>query len=148
MRVKTVTWHKFDRYINDIREQIEKPDCILAIARGGLVPGTVLSHKYNCPLYTIGVTSYSPVEDEFYETQGILKITQDIDSTVLTNHQKILVVDDICDTGKTFTYVKDYLDSLQKQSTFCSIFKRTSSPACFVCAEVITENIWVKFPWE
>ena len=80
---------------------------VIGIARGGLVPATIMSHMFDADLLTYNVKSYKG------KRQGEFKIIQDIDLDELPENSRILVIDDICDSGKTFTKVKELIGTNQ-----------------------------------
>ncbi len=74
---------------------------LIALARGGLVPATILSHKLNIPeLGVIGISSYTGEEQTSIRFYGARLFTQ---SRLPRN---ILIVDDLVDTGLTLKAVK------------------------------------------
>lgn len=93
-----VMFNELPVMVNDLVDSIEqsgfKPNCILAINRGGLVPGVMLSHFYDCPLVSINIECLSSCD--------IAELT-DIDSNVL-------VIDDVSCTGKSLSIVRKAFD--------------------------------------
>ena len=67
-----------------IRQSGEEIGAIVGLARGGLIPAVMLSHKLGIPLVS-----------EDHEAEGYL-----------------LIVDDICDTGNTLEYYVKYEGTL------------------------------------
>ena len=65
--------------------------------------------------------------------------------------QKILVVDDICDTGNTFKILKElYRDKYKDINVeFASLFtKDKSSHLVDYYGLSVADSIWLDFPWE
>lgn len=75
------------------------PDVVVGIARGGLVPATMLSHYLGKPLMVI---NYSLRDNRVSQTSEIADL-----SAALNRGQNVLVVDDICDSGETLRKVVD-----------------------------------------
>ena len=127
--------------------QCPVPAIIVAISRGGLVVARILSDFLKLPIYNIAMESY--------KTMGENKepvITQDLGSADIKG-KNILLVDEICDTGKTFERAVAYLNSagrhgdrpLQIKSA-CLITKtRSSFIPDYFCAKI---DKWVIFPYE
>jgi len=90
---------------------------IFAVLRGGLPIGTHLSNYLNIDL----ITSH---EDYLKE-----------------DPKNILVVDDLCDSGKTF-------EKYKKSILACLFIKprRIITPDIYI--RELANNIWVVFPWE
>lgn len=86
------TYKQYKGDINSLSKQVKasekKYDLILGLERGGLVPAVHLSHKLGLPLKTLKWSSvYKDVSMMTY---------------FLLRNKKILLVDDIIDSGKTF----------------------------------------------
>ena len=143
-----MSWEAASKCLNkQITQQIQdsgfKADIIVAISRGGLVPARLLSDSLNVPiLYTIRISFYSSV--------GIRKekpeVTQPLDVDI--KGKKVLIVDDISDSGKSLVLAKEYVDSLEAGETKTATihYKPTSvfKPDFFSK----TTNAWVVYPWE
>jgi len=90
----------------DIIRQIEgakfKPTCILGIARGGVIPATLLSEWYNCPLYTYHLS----FRDHTNATSN-----KDVYEIIKNKNYSPLVVDDICDSGLTLKTIANEMSS-------------------------------------
>jgi xanthine phosphoribosyltransferase len=94
----TLTWQAVDEYIQKIEEQIRAtgftPDYIVGIVRGGAIPAVLLSHRLNVPVVMVHWTTRDKGIDH---RESNAWLSEDINF----NNKKVLVVDDIVDTGKT-----------------------------------------------
>jgi hypoxanthine phosphoribosyltransferase len=101
-----ITWRQLRTGSFYLSKQIEthafKPDLIIAIARGGLTIAQLLSDCLNLPIATFTVVSYKDLKQSHEPI-----ITHPLNS-VLTG-KKVLLVDDIADTGTTFKRGISYL---------------------------------------
>ena len=77
-----------------------KPDYIVGITRGGLVPATLLSHYLNVRLETLNVS----LRDKFGDMGPETNCWMAEDAFAKKN---ILIVDDINDSGATFAWIKN-----------------------------------------
>ena len=84
-----------DEIINQISQTEWFPDLIISINRGGCVPGVYLSHAINVPHKVIDVQ----LRDE--KNKPNLAILENS----LISYSKILIIDDINDTGATFKLI-------------------------------------------
>lgn len=91
--------HQIIRSMND--EQW-RPDYIVGISRGGLVPAVMLSQYLNIPLRTLEVS----LRDNGNCTSD-LGMAEDAFGHNLEISKKILIVDDINDTGATLNWIKE-----------------------------------------
>ncbi len=91
-----------------IKRDSYEPDFIVAIARGGLIPGVRLSHILKVPMRSIHLSFY----DEYDRRLEAPRIIVPLHSDVEVRGKKILLVDDIADTGLTLKRAREYLESL------------------------------------
>lgn len=124
-----------------------KPDVIVGISKGGMVPAVYAAYHLGVPLTCMGVKSYNKHEQTYFG-----EITQYPVLPIFTKN--ILVIDDINDTGYTFRFVDNYLrNAVAKQPVkpkinFLSIFgKRKTTFNSMVC-EIVPDDQWVVFPWD
>lgn len=127
-----------------LNSNFEDIDLIIGISRGGLLPATILSYNLKAKLLVFGIKSYNNT------VHGTSNITQQIDFSSVNKNSKILVVDDICDTGETFKEFNGILNANGfKSIKFASMFVRQSTSHLVDYYGMIIDNItWVKFPWE
>ena len=127
----------------DISNSAFRPTVIVALSRGGLIPGVMLSHALECNFLTMGVKSYNNKM-----AQLEIEITQDIDKTLIHRDESILIVDDICDSGKSLEFLMNEVFNEYNVAT-ATLWRRASStvnPTFNV--NVVEGNDWIVFPWE
>lgn len=126
------SWAQIEGACLDIARQLSKdnwrPDYIVGISRGGLIPATLLSHYINVPMKPLQVSlrdggecvsDCSMAEDAFGYPRQEIHIADETDigavldaaSSLLempeaTGYKNILVVDDINDQGTTIAWIK------------------------------------------
>ena len=71
------------------------PDVIVGISRGGLIPGVMISHKLDIPFKPVHASTR-----DFPHWENYLPKPKD---------SKVLIVDDICDSGETFEKLSEYI---------------------------------------
>lgn len=119
-------------------------EAIVGIARGGLVPATALSQMLDIPLIPI---SYS-AKDGKGDNKNHLNQLPEIP------YKRILLLDDICDSGKTLSELAKYYDKPGDRRVYTAAiyFKQQQSPPIvpnlfWVSINEHDEN-WIHFPWE
>ncbi|KXA90931.1 xanthine phosphoribosyltransferase [candidate division MSBL1 archaeon SCGC-AAA259D18] len=145
MDPECMTWQDIEKAVEalaiTIREEYD-PDAIVGIARGGLIPAVRLSHLLNDLLMRVIHVRYYENVDETKEKPEIFW------SDVGKMKGKVLMVDDVADTGNTLEVVMDHLkDRIEGELKICTIaYKPTSKiePDYYVYE---TEK-WIVFPWE
>lgn len=142
----SVTWNHYhalaQRMAGIILEDPQGPyDEIVAIARGGLTLGHLLSDYLRIPISSITIQSYTDIQKQgqVQITAGLAKIIKD---------KKILLVDDIADTGKTLVRATTYLGEFNPLSiaTATMFYK----PHCSVKPTYYSEETdkWILLPFE
>ena len=84
--------------IRDLRQDGFEPDYIVGLTRGGLVPAVMLSHYLDVPMHSLKVS----LRDDIEGTESNLWMAEDA-----YNGKKILVVDDINDSGATLNWIRE-----------------------------------------
>jgi hypoxanthine phosphoribosyltransferase len=79
-----------------------RADEIVAISRGGLTLGHLMSDFLQIPISTITIQSYTDIQK-----QGEITISAKLQNSIKNKH--ILLVDDVSDTGKTLLRAIKYL---------------------------------------
>ncbi len=129
--------------VDQIRRSGYKPDLLVAISRGGWVPGRVLSDLLENPnIATIKVEHYIGI----YKTRARPKITQPLPIEV--DGKQILLVDDIADSGKSLKLVKKHLfDQGAADVKICALYCK---PWSIVTPDFLarTTDAWICFPHE
>lgn len=126
-----------------IRKAGFKPDIVVGVARGGWPVARVMSDLLENP-------EVANVKAEFYlgvaETRKEPVITQPVSTSVRS--KKILVVDDVADTGKSLALVKDHLKEQGADVVkIATIYYKPWSILKPDWFERQTER-WIVFPWE
>ena len=105
-----VTWDDYNRLIERLALQVHQSgwqfDKILCLARGGVRVGDVMSRIFDVPLGILATSSYREAAGT---KQGDMDIAQFITITRGTLSGRVLLVDDMVDTGMTFNKVFDHL---------------------------------------
>lgn len=120
------------------------PDLIVAIGRGGYVPGRLISDflLFN-DLTSMKIEHYARAADMRAEAKIRFPISVDITG------KKVLVVDDLTDTGETLSLAVDYVWSLKPADVRTAVLQHktcsTFMPDFY--AQKIIKWRWVIYPW-
>ena len=143
MKPRHISWDEFGELTSHVAAHLsyDVPDCIVGLARGGLVPAVRLSHILGIPMVSVNLS----LRDN--------QIATDLDLSQLAKYNNIAVIDDICDSGKTLHVLDLLLQDLGIANIqWCTLLHKTSAmfkPA--IIGETIKEidsSQWVVFPWE
>ena len=132
---------------SDIKLQNENVSNIIALSRGGLVPATVLAHELDIDrIYSLGVKSYSGNRKK-REPVMYQQLTKTDIWTLKCSTGSTLIVDDICDTGDTFLYLRNSICKEIDNTRFVSLILKPKSkitPRYFADKSYK----WIVYPWE
>lgn len=110
----SVSWPEYHalalQLATSIRKAEQPIDIIVAVARGGLTPGHLLADFLKTPICSITIQSYTDIKK-----QGEVAITAGLNRRI--SGKRILLVDDIADTGKTLKRAAAYLKQFQPKAT-------------------------------
>ena len=124
-------------------------DNILCLARGGLRPGDILSRIFDKPLAIMSTSSYRA---EAGTIQGHLDIAKFITTPKAEIAGRVLLVDDLADSGHTLHAVIDMLrNSYKPISELRSAVIWTKAMSTFTpdySVEFLGTNPWIHQPFE
>jgi len=86
-------------------------DAVVGIARGGIVPASLIAHQHQLELHLLQVNYRDDANNPRYKTPILLSDTNPWDAISLD--KKILLVDDVSVTGTTMNFVLDYFKNHQ-----------------------------------
>jgi hypoxanthine phosphoribosyltransferase len=140
-------WNQIYGMLLEQSEKINKtgyyPDVIVGIARGGVVPANIIADL-------LSVRQVVSIRLEFYadiakpDMQPV--ITQFLNDEV--NGKKVLVIDDISDSGQSLKTAKQYLiEKGAVEIKIATLYAKVATQTIPDYVEKITDR-WVVFPWE
>ena len=117
------------------------PDVIMGVNRGGVIPGVYLSHRIQ--------RKHIPVDVRLRDNVD----TNNLDALyrALDKGEKVLIIDDINDTGATFEHIKFNCVSNNNVRYAAVINNKPSSFQVDYYGYEIDKSVedrWVVFPWE
>jgi len=141
------TWDQIYELLLNLADRVRKanfkPDVIVGVSRGGWPPARVISDF-------LGNPNIANVKAEFYlgvaQTKGEPVITQPVSTSV--KGKKVLVVDEVADTGKSLRLVRSHLK--EKGATEVKVLTVYYKPWSVVVPDWYGKETshWIVFPWE
>jgi hypoxanthine phosphoribosyltransferase len=141
------SWHQIYELLLNLASTVRKsgfePEIIVGVSRGGWPPARVMSDLLENP-------NVASVAAEFYvgvaETKGKPVITQPV--SVSVKGKRVLVMDDVADTGESLRLVRSYLEEQgATEVKTATIYYKPWSVMIPDYYEKETRS-WIIFPWE
>lgn len=181
MKKQVISFKEYKKYINkichDINQNNWRPDYVVGLTRGGLLPAVMISHYFNIPCHTLKISLRDHVDTEsnlWMPEDAIGYIPEEERKanggwTHLNKYRKnILIVDDINDSGETLNWlmddwsksvagcfdVDDWNDIWNKNVCFAVVADNLASNCkikmdwCGFEINKAEEDIWIDFPYE
>ena len=141
-----VSWDQFHRDSRALAWRLngEGPfEACVAITRGGLVPAAIVARELNIrTVDCVAVKSYD------HQSQAGIKVLKPIAPEILEKAKqggKILIVDDLVDTGATARAVRDMLPGAHFATVYAKP-KGREMVDTFITE--VSQDTWIFFPWD
>ena len=138
-------WKEMRRDVNTLCREIVldkfDPDVIVGLSRGGLTPGVMMSHWMEKPFKSIKASLRDYPEWEDYMPRK--------------SDERVLIVDDICDSGETSHKIRKHINERKKNGVdvrFATLWWNNEcnfEPHYYV-NEIAKDSTktWINFCWE
>src|ERR687888_2150827 len=120
-----------------------RPDMLLSIARGGLVVGGALAYALDVKnTFTMNVEFYVGVDERL----PVPMILPPVPELVDLDEARVLIADDVADTGRTLALVKDFCAGSVGETRVALVYQK---PRSIVRCEYVWRRTdrWIDFPW-
>lgn len=144
---EVLTWETFGHAARELAQQVYdsgfRPDVVVAIARGGLVPGGAVA-------YALGTKGVGTLNVEFYtdigQTLADPRVLPPLMDTSDLPGAHVLVVDDVADSGRTLALVMEMLSAQGAEARSAVLFTK---PRSIVRPDYSWKDtdLWITFPW-
>lgn len=158
------TW--LHRLIRQMNAENWRPDYIVGLTRGGLIPAVMMSHYLELPMNSLKVS----LRDSSNDLESNCWMAEDAFGYINKDEtdrqkKKILIIDDINDTGATFNWIiNDWqLSCLPNDPNWNDVWNNNVRFAVLVNNESsefknidyagihinkLEKDVWCVFPWE
>jgi uncharacterized protein len=146
-RREVLDWGEFGLACRELALQVAdngyRPNIVLAVARGGLLPAAAIA-------YALGVKNVFTLNVEFYtgvdQRLDFPVMLPPLLNTVDIAGAKVLVADDVADTGATLKLVTDFCAEHVADVRCAVLYEK---PQSVVKCEYVWRrtSLWINFPW-
>jgi uncharacterized protein len=142
-----MTWADLGVAVEDLAAQIDRsgfePDAVLALARGGLPAAGALAYALGVKnMATLNVEFYTGVDDRLDEPL----LLPPVPDLALLRAERLLVVDDVADTGRTLALARDFCAQHGPEVRTAVLYEK---PQSVVRCDFVWRRTdrWINFPW-
>lgn len=142
-----LSYEEFGIAVRELAQTIKdsgyEPDIVLSIARGGLLIGGALGYALGVKnTFTMSVEFYTGVDERLALPVVLPPIPNKVDLTGL----KVLVADDVADTGATLKLVREFCEGYVAEVRSAVLYEKSQSVEKPEYAWRHTDK-WIEFPW-
>lgn len=147
MKYRNINWHEIEACVQTVGQAVRaaqfRPDCIVAILKGGMVPARLLSDF-------LGAIEIYPIRVKAYARTRKLERVRLEPFRYPIGRKRVLLVDDIHDSGRTLQKVIRHLQRRRPRAlcTATLFYKHQAAHPPDFYARTVAHGIWVVFPWE
>jgi hypoxanthine phosphoribosyltransferase len=142
-----LTWELFGTASRELAAQVAadgyRPEVVLAIARGGLLPAGALAYALDLKnVATVNVEFYTGVDQRLPVPVMLPPVPEAVDLA----GARVLIVDDVADTGRTLEVVQKFAGAHVAESRTAVLYEK---PHSVVRCEYVWRRTdrWINFPW-
>ncbi|MFD4666426.1 phosphoribosyltransferase [Streptomyces halstedii] len=144
---ENLTYEAFGHAVRELAQRVADdgyvPDVVLSIARGGVFVAGGLAYALDCKnIHLVNVEFYTGVGTTLDMPVMLAPVPNAIDFT----RKKVLIADDVADTGKTLKLVRDFCIDHVAEVRSAVIYEK---PQSLVKCEYVWKKTdrWINFPW-
>ncbi len=144
---EVMSWELFGQASRELAEQVARdgyvPDLILGVARGGLFATGALGYSLDVKsMHVMNVEFYTGVDERLAAPIMLAPVPRPADLA----GAKVLIADDVADTGATLELVRDFCAGHVAQARCAVLYEK---PRSTVKCDYVWRRTdqWITFPW-
>ncbi len=131
------TWHEVESLTTIVADKIRRSnktyEAILGITNGGIVPARLMARELNTDSIQLIPVRHKKLYKE--------------EMPLFLKDKKYLIIDEIYDTGDTFSKIYDAVKIFDCDFAFLMSRYEHNSRGIYI-GKVLNHNNWIVFPWE
>ena len=151
-----ISWEEYHKKTEELAVKVHKDgwgfNQVVCIAKGGMRVGDLIARIFNVPLAILSVESYKG--EGIKNKKGAITFSRDLAKTSPNIGSKVLLVDDLADSGVTLKKSIDWMEHFygfyldEPIRTALLFYKAVSKykPNYFV--DYLQESPWIHMPYE
>ncbi|OYN93996.1 phosphoribosyltransferase [Enemella evansiae] len=144
---ETLTYDGFGKAVREVATVVHRsgfqPDVVLSIARGGLPFGGCLGYALDVKnAFVVNVEFYTGIDTRLEMPVMLPPTPQAVDLAGM----KVLIADDVADTGRTLQLVRDFFAEQVAEARTAVIYEK---PQSVISCDYVWKRTdrWINFPW-
>lgn len=141
-------WGQIEGLVDRLLEQLPRDyyDLLMAVTRGGLVPAGLIAEKINQRNVMVAAVMFYTDEGQTLDEPRFLQFPSD----ALLTHKRVLIIDDIWDSGRTAMGVKERIEAAGGEAEIAVLHYKPDQSVYDARPDyfVVETDRWIVYPWE
>ena len=156
MTILNISWEEYHKKTEQLALKVHEDgwefNQVVCIAKGGMRVGDVFARLFNVPLAILSVESYKG--EGFKNKRGAITFSRDLAKTSPNIGSKVLLVDDLADSGITLKKSIDWLEHFygfyfdEPVRTAVLFYKAVSKYKPNYYIDYLKDSPWIQMPFE
>ena len=142
VKLDWVLLEDFQKFIS----RLKRYNYVVGILRGGGIPAILASNTLEKDVLFVQAKSYKHKKKDTFHFTNLSVIPW------VVRHKKVLLVDDVYDSGETITKVRKWLERVVERKVDVVVLVSKNPAKChdegIRSIRHVDKNVWVRFPWE
>lgn len=141
-------WGQIEGLVDRLLEQLPRDyyDLLMAVTRGGLVPAGLIAEKINQRNVMVAAVMFYTDEGQTLDEPRFLQFPSD----ALLTRKRVLIIDDIWDSGRTAMGVKERIEAAGGEAEIAVLHYKPDQSVFDARPDyyVVETDRWIVYPWE
>ena len=156
MSILHISWEEYHKKTEELAIKVYEDgwefNQVVCIAKGGMRVGDIFARLFNVPLAILSVESYKG--EGFKNQRGAITFSRDLAKTSPNIGSKVLLVDDLADSGITLKKSIEWLEHFygfyldEKVRTGVLFYKAVSKYKPNYYIDYLEDSPWIQMPFE